>query len=106
MCLSELLPNDRELGKPLPTQRMSGHAPPKLKSGKDRSGPSKERVNRFAYACILGLCIRRAFYSAQEKAIIVLIKHFDLLCNDGYLGGDKTIITILDGRQMLSKVVS
>ena len=76
---------------------MYGHVPPKLRSGKDRLGPSKERVNGLTYACVLGLCIRRAFYSVQEKATIVLTKHFDFLYNDGCLGGDKTIITVLSG---------
>ena len=55
--------------------------------------------------CILGLCFRRTFYSAQEKATVVLSRHFDLFCNDGYHGGDRALITILGGWQVPLKVV-
>ena len=49
-----------------------------------------------------GLCFEGGgggggFYSAQEKATIVLSKHFDLLCNDGCSASCKAIITVLNG---------
>ena len=41
--------------------------------------------------------LEKGFYSAHEKAIIVLIKYFDLLYNDDYLVGDRAIIIALSG---------
>ena len=41
--------------------------------------------------------LEEGFYSAQEKAIIVLTKHFDILYNDDYLAGGRSIITTLGG---------
>ena len=35
------------------------------------------------------------FYSVKENVTVVLIKHFDLLCNDDCLVGGGTIITIM-----------
>ena len=74
-----------------------GHAPPKLKLDTDRSGPSNERMSRLAQVRILRLCFRKAFYSAQEKAIAMLTKHFDVLYNDGCPAGGTTFITVLGG---------
>ena len=37
------------------------------------------------------------FYSVEENPTIVLTKHFDLLCNDDCLVGDRAIITVLGG---------
>ena len=37
------------------------------------------------------------FYSVEENPTIVLTKHFDLLCNDDCLAGDRAIITVLGG---------
>lgn len=41
--------------------------------------------------------LEEGFYSTQEKATIVLTKHFNLFCNDDYLANGKTIITTLGG---------
>ena len=36
------------------------------------------------------------FYSVEENVIVVLTKHFYLLCNDDCLVNGRAIITILD----------
>ena len=46
---------------------------------------------------------KKGFYSGHEKAAIVLSKHFDLICNDDYLVGGRTIITTLGGWQVPSE---
>ena len=46
------------------------------------------------------------FYSAQEKATVVLTKHFDLLCNDDYFASGRAIITTLGGWQVLLEDMS
>ena len=42
------------------------------------------------------------FYSVEENVIVVLTKHFYLLCNDDCLVNGRAIITILDDWQVLS----
>ena len=44
-----------------------------------------------------GLHFRKTFYSTQEKATVMLSRHFDFLYNDDCHIGDKTIITVLGG---------
>ena len=41
--------------------------------------------------------LEESFYSAHEKATIVLIKYFDFLCNDDHFAGDRAIIIALGG---------
>ena len=43
---------------------------------------------------------KKGFYSAHEKAAIVLSKHFDLFCNDDYPTGGRAIITALGDWQV------
>lgn len=44
---------------------------------------------------------QEGFYSAQEKATLVLTKHFDILWNNDCPVGDRTIIIALGDWQML-----
>lgn len=37
---------------------------------------------------------------------MVLSRHFDFLCNDGCHAGDRALIAVLGGWQVLSEVVS
>ena len=37
------------------------------------------------------------FYSVEENVIIVLTKHFDILCNNDCIVGDRAIIIALSG---------
>ena len=46
--------------------------------------------------CTYFVCVSGRFYSVEENVIVVLTKHFDLLCNDNCLVGGRTIITVLD----------
>ena len=50
--------------------------------------------------------LEEGFYSAQEKATLVLTKHFDLFCNDDYLAGDRAIITTLGSSLVPSEDMS
>ena len=58
------------------------------------------------FMCTYLVCVLGRFYSVEENVIVVLTKHFDLLCNDDCLAGGRTIITVLDDWQVLLDDVS
>lgn len=49
----------------------------------------RESVGFFLFVLIVG------FYNAEKNAIVVLTKHFDLICNDDCLASGRVIITVL-----------
>ena len=56
-----------------------------------------ERVRERESIGFLLFALIEGFYSVEENPTIVLTKHFDLLCNDDCLVGDRAIITVLGG---------